>query len=150
MSAGGRGREGRSPAPALTGVLETALYVRDLDVSEAFWGGLLGARTLFADARMRALDVAGRHVLLLFLQGASNHENPSPGGAIPAHDGTGRLHFALAIPRESLADWERRLAEQGVAVEARVYPPRGGTSLYFRDPDGHLAELATPGLWEIY
>ena len=138
------------PAPALTGVLETALYVRDLDASEAFWGGLLGARTLYADARMRAIDVAGRQVLLLFLQGASDQENPSPGGAIPAHDGRGRLHFAFAIPAAALDAWERRLAECGVRVEARVYPPRGGTSLYFRDPDGHLAELATPGLWEIY
>ena len=150
MSAGAHGREGRSPTPALTGVLETALYVRDLDASEAFWGGLLGARTLYADARMRVLDVAGRHVLLLFLQGASNQENPSPGGSIPAHDGTGRLHFAFAIPKESLDAWEQRLAERGVTVAARVYPPRGGTSLYFRDPDGHLAELATPGLWETY
>lgn len=138
------------PAPALTGVLETALYVRDLDASEAFWGGLLGARTLYADARMRAIDVAGRQVLLLFLQGASDQENPSPGGAIPAHDGRGRLHFAFAIPAAALDAWERRLAERGVRVEARVYAPRGGTSLYFRDPDGHLAELATPGLWEIY
>ena len=138
------------PAPALTGVLETALYVRDLDASEAFWGGLLGARTLYADARMRAIDVAGRQVLLLFLQGASDQENPSPGGAIPAHDGRGRLHFAFAIPAAALDAWERRFAERSVRVEARVYPPRGGTSLYFRDPDGHLAELATPGLWEIY
>jgi len=27
---------------------------------------------------------------------------------------------------------------------------RGGHSIYFRDPDGHLLELATPGLWAIY
>jgi catechol 2,3-dioxygenase-like lactoylglutathione lyase family enzyme len=28
--------------------------------------------------------------------------------------------------------------------------PRGGRSVYFRDPDGHSVELATPGLWETY
>ncbi len=27
---------------------------------------------------------------------------------------------------------------------------RGGTSLYFHDPDGHLLELATPGVWSVY
>ena len=28
--------------------------------------------------------------------------------------------------------------------------PRGGTSLYFNDPDGNVVELATPGLWANY
>jgi catechol 2,3-dioxygenase-like lactoylglutathione lyase family enzyme len=28
--------------------------------------------------------------------------------------------------------------------------PRGGRSVYFRDLDGYLLELATPGLWRIY
>lgn len=27
---------------------------------------------------------------------------------------------------------------------------RGGCSVYFRDPDGHLLELATPGVWINY
>jgi len=27
---------------------------------------------------------------------------------------------------------------------------RGGESLYFRDPDDHLVELATPGIWATY
>jgi catechol 2,3-dioxygenase-like lactoylglutathione lyase family enzyme len=26
----------------------------------------------------------------------------------------------------------------------------GGTSLYFRDPDGRSVELATPGIWPTY
>jgi catechol 2,3-dioxygenase-like lactoylglutathione lyase family enzyme len=27
---------------------------------------------------------------------------------------------------------------------------RGGQSIYFRDPDDLLVELATPGIWEAY
>jgi catechol 2,3-dioxygenase-like lactoylglutathione lyase family enzyme len=42
------------------------------------------------------------------------------------------------------------LAAQGVVVESRITWPRGGTSLYFRDPDGHSVEVATPGLWPNY
>jgi catechol 2,3-dioxygenase-like lactoylglutathione lyase family enzyme len=35
----------------------------------------------------------------------------------------------------------------GIAIESRITWARGGTSLYFRDPDGHSLEVATPGLW---
>ncbi|MEP7038442.1 MAG: glyoxalase, partial [Acidobacteriota bacterium] len=35
-------------------------------------------------------------------------------------------------------------------IESKVKWERGGTSIYFRDPDKHLLELATPGLWTIY
>jgi catechol 2,3-dioxygenase-like lactoylglutathione lyase family enzyme len=35
----------------------------------------------------------------------------------------------------------------GIAIEGRTNWRRGGISIYFRDPDGHLLELATPGLW---
>ncbi|MFN0129142.1 MAG: hypothetical protein ACKV19_20930 [Verrucomicrobiales bacterium] len=34
-----------------------------------------------------------------------------------------------------------------IPVESRIRWPGGATSLYFRDPDGHAVELATPGLW---
>ena len=33
---------------------------------------------------------------------------------------------------------------------AALYTKMGGESLYFRDPDGHLLELVTPGLWPNY
>jgi catechol 2,3-dioxygenase-like lactoylglutathione lyase family enzyme len=42
------------------------------------------------------------------------------------------------------------LASGGVTIEARNNWERGGRSIYFRDPDGHLLELATPGLWSVY
>ena len=44
----------------------------------------------------------------------------------------------------------RHLAACGIAVESRVVQTHGGTSLYFRDPDGHSLEVATPGLWPNY
>ena len=144
--------EGATPsAPALTGVLETALYVTDLERSTAFYRRLFGGRVLLDEpGRMRALDVAGRQVLLLFLVGASDRENPVPGGVVPAHDASGRMHVCFAVPAEALAAWEGHLARLDVAVVGRVHPERGGTCLYLRDPDGHLVELATPGVWEIY
>jgi catechol 2,3-dioxygenase-like lactoylglutathione lyase family enzyme len=137
-------------SPGLTGILETALYVGDLDRAGAFYERLLDGRTLLADERMRAIDVAGRQVLLLFRKRASDRPNPVPGGVVPPHDGDGRLHVAFAVPADALPAWEARLGEMGVSVEGRVRAPRGGTSVYFRDPDGHLVELATPGLWPVY
>ena len=136
-------------APPLTGVLETALYVADLDRSAGFYGRLLGSRVLLDEpGRMRALDVAGRQVLLLFLEGASDRENPVPGGTVPPHDARGRIHVCFAVPADALGAWEAHLAALGVAVVSRVHAERGGTCLYLRDPDGHLVELATPGLWD--
>lgn len=135
-------------APPVTGVLETALYVADLDRSAAFYQRLFGSRVLLDEpGRMRALDVAGRQVLLLFLAGASDRDNPVPGGVVPPHDARGRIHVCFAVPADALGAWEAHLGALGVAVESRVHAERGATCLYLRDPDGHLVELATPGLW---
>jgi len=131
-------------------VLETALYVDDLDRAARFYEDVLELRTLFADARLRAFAVGGRSVLLLFRRGASRETAVMPGGTIPPHDGSGPLHVAFGVGRGELADWEARLAARKIAIEGRTDWPRGGHSIYFRDPDGHLLELATPGVWEIY
>jgi len=145
-------RAGGAPpleAPPVTGVLETALYVADVDRAAAFYQRLFGSRVLLDEpGRMRALDVAGRQVLLLFLEGASDGDNPVPGGVVPPHDARGRIHVCFAVPAGVLGAWEAHLAALGVAVESRVHAERGATCLYLRDPDGHLVELATPGLWE--
>lgn len=69
------------------------------------------------------------------------------GGTIPPHDGAGRLHMAFSISSADLEAWEESLRRSGLVVESKVTWARGGTSIYFRDPDGHLIELATPGLW---
>jgi catechol 2,3-dioxygenase-like lactoylglutathione lyase family enzyme len=136
--------------PTLNGVLETALYVDDMARARRFYEGVLGLSPIFEDARLTAYAVGDKSVLLLFARGSATETVHMPGGTIPPHDGSGPLHIALAIPAEELAAWEQRLATHHVAIEGRTKWRRGGDSIYFRDPDRHLLELATPGLWTIY
>jgi len=138
------------PAPKIGAVLETAIYVDDLARAGRFYEETLGLAPMLRDARMWAFDCGPGSVLLAFLRGATAETLHLPGGEIPPHEGLGRLHFALAIAAEDLGAWEARLAGLGVAIEARRNWPHGGKSLYFRDPDHNLVELATPGLWANY
>ena len=136
--------------PAVSGVLETSLYVDDIARSQAFYQRLFGFAVLFADDRLCALNVANRQVLLLFRKGGTTEPILTPGGIIPPNDGDGQLHFAFAIAAAELPAWESWLAAQGVPIDSTVRWERGGTSLYFSDPDEHLVELATPGIWAIF
>jgi catechol-2,3-dioxygenase len=136
--------------PKLDQVLETVLYVDDLGRAATFYTEVLGLRSLFADQRLRAFAVGNRNMLLLFRRGSCLQTVQLPGGTIPPHDGQGPVHVAFAIPADELSAWEACLHEHAIAIEGRTQWSRGGTSLYFRDPDGHLVELATPGLWDIY
>jgi catechol 2,3-dioxygenase-like lactoylglutathione lyase family enzyme len=136
--------------PALSGILETALHVADLERSARFYEEVMGLDRLEGDARFRAYSVAGRDVLLLFRQGGTLEPLELPGGVIPPHDGSGRLHMAFAVEASELPAWEEHLKLHAVAIESRLRWPRGGVSLFFRDPNENLLELATRGTWTIY
>jgi catechol 2,3-dioxygenase-like lactoylglutathione lyase family enzyme len=130
--------------PKTEGILESSLYVDDVARSAHFYEKIFGF-TVISDFGKRgcAIEAGNRQVLLLFRKGGSR--------AIPTpHDGDGELHLAFAISATELASWEEWLAENGIAVEEKRAWERGGQSLYFRDPDRHLIELATPGVWSIY
>jgi len=133
--------------PRVSQILETSLYVKDLHRSRGFYERVFGFTAFFADERMCAMEVPGEQVLLLFRHGMTNQPAAGPGGMIPPHHGRGALHLAFAIPFAELSAWEAHLAERAIAVESKLRWPHGGTSLYFRDPDGHSLEVATPGLW---
>lgn len=136
--------------PPLGRVLETGLYVDDLDRARGFYESVLGLVPMLSDARFIAYPVGGT-VLLLFLRGSADASIALPfGGAIPPHDGAGRLHFAFAAAATDMDRWRAHLLAHGVEIEGEVHWPKGSTSLYFRDPDGNLAEIASPGLWANY
>lgn len=134
--------------PKATGITESALYVDDLERSVKFYEELLGANQLVHEpGRFCALRVAPGQVLLLFLRGSSTRPTDLGFGTIIGHDGSGPLHVCFGMGAGEVKTWEDRLGALGISVESRVGWPRGATSLYFRDPDGHAVELATPGLW---
>lgn len=136
--------------PTVRGILETALNVADIRKAAAFYKRLFGFETLFESERLIALNVAGKSVLLLFPVGATQEPLTLPGGVIPGHGARGSHHFAFAISAEDLEPWTRRLESEGVAIEGAMTWDGGAKSIYFRDPDGNLAELITPGFWKIY
>ena len=135
------------PAPPITGLLETSVYAEDVETTAAFYRDLFGFRTLVDTSRLVAFEVADRQVLLVFQRGATEADVAEARGTIPGHDGRGRLHLALSIVAADLEAWRTRLAGRAIPIVGEYRWPRGGTSLYFRDPDGALVELATPGLW---
>ena len=86
--------------PQLDAVLETALYVDDLDRAVRFYSDVLELKPLYQDSRMCAFSVGGKSVLLIFPRGGSLETVHMPGGTIPPHDGAGPLHVAFAIPKD--------------------------------------------------
>jgi catechol 2,3-dioxygenase-like lactoylglutathione lyase family enzyme len=136
--------------PRLNRIVESALYVDDLARAGRFYREVLGLTPMLQTKALTAFDIGGANVLLLFLRGSCLKTQVQANGAIPPHDGSGPLHVCFAIDADQLAAWEARLADEGVAIEGRTVWPRGGTSVYFRDPDGHLLELMTPGNWPHY
>jgi catechol 2,3-dioxygenase-like lactoylglutathione lyase family enzyme len=130
--------------PAINGLLESSLYVADVGVSTRFYNKVLGFPVISDFGRRGcALRASDRQVLLLFEKGGSL-------GIQSPHDGSGELHVAFAISGAELAAWESWLEGNGITVEEKRTWERGGISVYFRDPDRHLIELATPGVWSIY
>ncbi len=137
-------------APRVRRVLETSLYVDDVGRAVEFYRRVIRLEVMHAEDRFAAMDAGEGSVLLLFLRGATTEAADTDEGRIPPHDGVGPVHLAFAIDADTLDGWRQHLAAERVEIESEVNWNRGGVSLYFRDPDGHAVELATPGLWRNY
>jgi len=138
-------------APTIDGVLETILYTENLPRARTFYREVMGLAPMAGDSdRFQAFDAGAGRVLLLFKRGSALDPQPAAVGMIPPHDGYGPQHVAFAIAADDYHRWCARLQAHRIAIESETNWDGGGRSVFFRDPDKHLVELATPGIWPNY
>ena len=126
--------------PDLLRILETSLYVDDFGRACAFYERRSGSTASIAMRGSAPTLSAARVCCSCFCAAPRSRPCRCLGGTIPPHDGHGSEHVAFSIAADEFAAWEERLKDGDVEIEGRTKWPRGGESIYFRDPDGHLLE----------
>jgi len=146
--------EPRKKTPPLNGLVETALFVDDLAQGIAFYEQVLGLEKIKESNTGCVFRVAAQRYFLLVLRDAAQTPNKTTNGtvlppcALPEQSGRGPGHVAFGVSSDAFDSWRTRLTKHGIEVLSEVTWEHGARSLYFRDPDRHLIELATAGIWE--
>ena len=121
----------------VTAIDHVVLTVRDIDRTIAFYARALGMRAVtFGDGR-RALSLGDQK---LNLHQAGNEFQPNARVATP---GSVDMCFRTDVPLDDVIGHLRR---EGIAIELGPVAKTGARgplrSVYFRDPDGNLIEVA--------
>ena len=133
----------------LEGMLETALYAKDLDGAEAFYEGILGLFKITRAANRHVFFRCGPGVLLIF-NPDETVKPPAPGALqVPPHGTKGAGHACFRVSAGNIDAMAARLTAAGIAIESEVHWPNGGRSIYFRDPEGNSLECAEARIWGI-
>ncbi|MBR2689477.1 MAG: VOC family protein [Aquamicrobium sp.] len=131
-------------------ILESALYVTDLEAAEAFYADIIGLERIGKVAARHVFFRCGQGVLLLFNAEATRHP-PAPDARLPVppHGTAGQGHLCFSANAEELDRWKAHLTAHGIAIEAEFEWPQGGRSIYLRDPSGNSLEFAEPKIWKL-
>ena len=81
--------------PVVTGVLEAAVYVDDLDKAEAFYGGVLGLERITRAEGRHVFFRCGPSVVLVFIAKATAIPPAEGALPVPPHGAKGPGHLAL-------------------------------------------------------
>ncbi|SDO55132.1 VOC family protein [Phyllobacterium sp. OV277] len=129
-----------------SGILETALYVTDIELAARFYTDVLGLEVILRAGNESVFFRCGEGVLILF-DANKLLERPKGGLPIPAHGAKGPGHVCFRATRDEISSWKSHLEANGVTIESEFDWPNGARSLYFRDPSGNSIEFAEPALW---
>lgn len=134
----------------ITGVDFITVPTQDFDRAQRFYGEVLGLEVFAREAGRHVFFRCGPGMLLVFDPARTMEAAGQVGGVpVPRHGAVGAGHACFRIAEGELAAWRERLVAQGVAIEAEIAWPRGGTSLYVRDPAGNSVELAPARIWGL-
>jgi catechol 2,3-dioxygenase-like lactoylglutathione lyase family enzyme len=130
-------------------ILETALYVDDLDSAEQFYGAVLGLELLSKMAGRHVFFRCGEGVLLLFIAAVTRVAVPGS-LPVPTHGSSGQGHACFRASSEEMDQWLIHLGKHNVGIEADfLWPDSGARSIYFRDPSGNSLEFGEPKIWGL-
>jgi catechol 2,3-dioxygenase-like lactoylglutathione lyase family enzyme len=135
--------------PEPSGILETVLYARDLDAIIDFYRRVFGLEPFAIAERRHVFYKYGSQMLLIFNPDVTRVPPPPNALPVPPHGMVGEGHVCFRARGDDIAVWRSRLAALGVPIEADFEWPRGGRSIYFRDPAGNCLELAEPRIWGL-
>jgi len=127
-------------------VIETCLYVDDLEAAEQFYSTILGLE-VFHHADGRNLFFRCENGMFLLFNPEVTREVTVPG--MTPHGAFGAGHAAFSMNLDEVDAWRDHLKRHGVEIESDFNWPSGGKSLYFRDPAGNSLELTTPKTWGL-
>jgi catechol 2,3-dioxygenase-like lactoylglutathione lyase family enzyme len=113
------------------GLTHVAVAVRDLDRTEAFYGGILGAKVVYRDAAFLQMQTPGARDVLVFEKDAKK-----------AGKAGGVLHFGfrlmkekdIAVAREAVKKAGGKITDTGEFIPGEPY-------LFTTDPDGYTIEI---------
>ncbi|RWP65378.1 VOC family protein [Mesorhizobium sp.] len=131
-------------------ILESALYVTDLDAAEKFYTDVLGLDLLGKVDGRHLFFRCGDGVLLIFNAEATKVP-PAPDARlkVPPHGTVGDGHLCFAASADEIVRWRSHLERKKIAIESEFEWPQGGRSIYVRDPSGNSIEFAEPRIWDI-
>jgi len=134
---------------AISGILETVLYVRNLNAAEIFYGNIIGLEKEVRVDNRHVFFRCGHGMLLIFnpeetVKPPTNSKMP-----VPPHGGHGEGHVCFSVPGDEIDAIKDMLEDNDVYIEADFRWPNGARSIYIRDPAGNSVEFAEPRLWDL-
>ncbi len=119
------------PPVSVQRVLETCLYVDDLDQAEKFYSDLFGFELYGKQKERHVFFHCGEGMLLLF----NARETQKANHGFPPHGATGPMHVAFEIDESLIPAWKERLNQKGISIEQEIIE---------RDPFERAAVVVEP------